>query len=471
MRRSLTRFAALSITVILGISTVACSSKSDNRNDTTAETTTVAAVEESTRQVASWSDEAIIYEVNVRQYTEDGTFAAFSEHLDRLKEMGINTLWFMPIYPISEEGRKGSLGSYYAIKDYTDINSEFGNLDDFKKLVDKAHSMGFTVILDWVANHTGWDHKWITEHPEYYLKGANGKIISPPGQNWDDVAQLDFNNSDMRKAMIEAMSFWITEVDVDGFRCDYASGVPVDFWNETREALNKLKDIYMLAEDGTQSNALLMSAFDSDYGFKLYDTLVFVSKGAKHAKDLEYLITAKLPEGAFVMNFIENHDKNSYDGSLRQRFTAEAIGALTTMMFTLKGAPLIYSGQEEGIDKTLAFFDKDLIPFKDYTYAPLITKLSEIRHEHTALRNRTGGDVNYVDTGNKDVLMFTRETKDDRITVIINMSADKTDVSLPDVSGEILLNGNAKELISSKSGEFNSKNIASLDAWEYIVIE
>ena len=189
-------------------------------------------VVEGDRLQADWVDTAIMYEVNVRQYTEEGTFNAFSEHLERLKEMGVNTLWFMPIYSISEVNKKGTLGSYYSIRDYKSVNSEFGTLEDFQALVDKAHEMGFKVVLDWVANHTGWDHTWITEHPEYYAKDEDGNIIFPMNTDWTDVAQLDYTNENMRAAMIDAMKFWIEEVDVDGFRCDYAQGVPIRFLGE-----------------------------------------------------------------------------------------------------------------------------------------------------------------------------------------------------------------------------------------------
>ena len=187
--------------------------------------------EETSRAMPEWAGNAIIYEVNIRQYTEEGTFEAFSEHLERLKDMGINTLWFMPIHPISEEKRLGSLGSYYSIADYKAVNPEFGTMEDFVALVEKAHSMGFKVMMDWVANHTGWDHVWM-ENKDWYLLDADGNVVSPPGMGWDDVAQLNYENTDMRKAMIDAMQFWIDEADIDGFRCDYASGVPRDFWEE-----------------------------------------------------------------------------------------------------------------------------------------------------------------------------------------------------------------------------------------------
>lgn len=479
MRKKIYKYAkkstALALVLTIAVSMPACT-KADKKttNNTSSEASNTSTKEEETpkRPTAAFADTAIIYEVNVRQYTEEGTFEAFSENLERLKDMGINTLWFMPIYDIAEEGRKGTLGSYYAIKDYKTVNEEFGNMEDFKKLVDKAHDMGFSVMLDWVANHTGWDHTWITEHPEYYKKDDKGNIIWPEGTDWNDVAQLDFSNSDMRAAMIDAMKFWITEADIDGFRCDYASGVPVDFWNEAREALNEVKDIYMLAEDGPESNGLLVSAFESDYSFDLYDKLIAIIAGSKHASDIQYDIAPKLPSGAFKMNFIENHDKNSYDKSLEERFTKDAIGALTTLIFTLKGAPLVYSGQEEGITKTLAFFEKDLIPFGTYEYAPLITKLSSIKSGHSVLNNITGADIEIVDALNKDVLAFTRANDSESITVIMNLS--KADVTLDsdefNVNGKILLHGDSSNLILEEDGDVAITKGTTLSPYEYYVI-
>lgn len=478
MKKVFKRICSLSIAVSMLAGLTACSAQKKESVSTetpteTSSTETSTEAEESSRQVAEWSDTAIIYEVNVRQYSNEGTFAAFEGELERLKEMGVNTLWFMPIYSISEENRKGTLGSYYAIQDYKSVNSEFGNMEDFTALVSKAHDMGFKVILDWVANHTGWDHTWITEHPEYYLKDAEGNIISPIGQDWDDVAQLDFNNTDMKAAMIDAMKYWITEADIDGFRCDYAQGVPVEFWNEAREELNKIKDIYMLAEEGSQSNSYLISAFDSNYAFQTYDTLMGIAKGSEDAKDLEYKITTRLPEGSFAMNFIENHDKNSYDGSLEERFGANSIPALTTLIFTLKGAPLIYSGQEEGITQTLAFFDKDPIKFETYAYAPLITKLCEIKLSNPVLNNRTGAPVEYISCTNKNILMFKRASEDSQITVVINMSDEKQTLEFDEgtISGDILINGYGSEYIPEDVTSVDITSGHILEPWEYYVIK
>lgn len=373
MRKIFKSFIALSLATSMVLSLAGCGNSS--KKETFKEDEVVIGE----RTQADWIDTAIIYEVNVRQYTNEGTFAAFSSHLERLKNMGVNTLWFMPIYPISELNKKGTLGSYYSIRDYKEVNNEFGTLDEFKELVNKAHEMGFHVILDWVANHTGWDHTWITEHSEYYAKDENGNIISPLNTDWNDVAQLDYTNNDMRTAMIDAMKFWIDDIGVDGFRCDYAQGVPLDFWEQARTELDKVKPIYMVAEDGTNSDSLLNKAFDSNYNFELYDALKLASSVPNTADKLESYIKKDLPYGAFKMNFIDNHDKNTYDGTLADRFGEESLGALYTVVFTAEGLPLIYSGNEEDSDISLEFFEKDNIDFGDYKYEKLLTDFCTIK--------------------------------------------------------------------------------------------
>ncbi|MBQ3583614.1 MAG: hypothetical protein IJA27_02760, partial [Lachnospiraceae bacterium] len=416
---------------------------------------------------------AIMYEVNVRQYTEEGTFNAFSEHLERLKEMGVNTLWFMPIYSISEVNKKGTLGSYYSIRDYKSVNSEFGTLEDFQALVDKAHEMGFKVVLDWVANHTGWDHTWITEHPEYYATDEDGNIIFPMNTDWTDVAQLDYTNEDMRAAMIDAMKFWIEEVDVDGFRCDYAQGVPIDFWESARAELDKIKPIYMVAEDGTNSDSLLSAAFDSNYHFEFYDALNLSSSIANTADDLEKYVDRDLPYGAFKMNFLDNHDKNTYDGTLEDRFGTDALGALYTLVFTAEGMPLIYSGNEEDTNISLEFFEKDNIEFGDYKYSELLSRLCEIKTTYEPLYNGTaGGNARIMEDDNKSVIAFERVKNGKKITVVVNVSANEQTVKYESKfsSGTILLHGDKTGISEDEDSKLNTKDLNSLGAWEYYII-
>jgi glycosidase len=234
-----------------------------------------------------WSKNATIYEVNVRQYTKEGTFKAFAEHLTRLRQMGVDILWFMPIHPISEKNRKGTLGSYYAVQDYKAVNPEFGTLEDFKSVVDQAHDMGFKVLIDWVANHTGWDNQWIKDHPEWYKKDSTGNMIAP--FDWTDVAQLDYGNQEMREAMIDALSYWVSEADIDGYRCDVAGMVPVDFWANAREQLNEIKPVFMLAEDESEI-ALLEEAFNMNYGWEFHHIMNGIAKGKKMQMTLCHIL-------------------------------------------------------------------------------------------------------------------------------------------------------------------------------------
>jgi glycosidase len=470
MKFNIRKLVSLGLAISMALSMVACGKSDSNKQETFVEDEVV----EGDRVQADWFDTAVIYEVNIRQYTEEGTFKAFSEHLERLQSLGVNTLWFMPIYPISELNKKGTLGSYYSIKDYTDINSEFGTMDDFKELVNTAHDMGFHVIIDWVANHTGWDHTWITEHPEYYVKDENGDIIYPLDTDWYDVAQLDYSNPDMRNAMIECMKFWVEEVDVDGFRCDYAQGVPIDFWESARAELDKIKPIYMVAEDGTSSNSLLNSAFDSNYNFDLYDGLKLASSVSNSADKLEYYISSDLPYGAAKMNFIDNHDKNTYDGTLDERFGNESLGALYTVIFTAEGLPLIYSGNEEDTDISLEFFEKDNINFRDYKYTELISALCNIKTTYEPLYNGVaGGKVRIIEDDNKSVLAYERVKNGKKITVVVNLSdieqTVKYDKKLS--SGKILLHGNSEGIIdASGENDVKVKSLNNLSSYEYYII-
>lgn len=469
MKKIFKSVTACTLAVSMAFSLSACGDSNTNEKETFKEEK----APEGDRVQADWIDKAVLYEVNVRQYTEEGTFAAFSEHLDRLKDMGINTLWFMPIYSISELNKKGTLGSYYSIRDYKSVNSEFGTMDEFKSLIDKAHEMGFKVIIDWVGNHTGWDHVWITEHPEYYLKDEEGNITCPLGTDWVDVAQLDYKNEEMRAAMIDAMSFWIKDMDIDGFRCDYAHAVPIDFWETARKELDKIKPIYMVAEDGANSDSLLNTAFDSNYNFELYDEIKFCSQMPDSADKLEQYIDRDLPYGAFKMNFIDNHDKNTYNGTLDERFKHEALGALYTIVFTAEGMPLIYSGNEEDDNISLEFFEKDNIDFGDYKYSELLSRLCEIKTTNEPLYNGIyGGEINMIQNDNKNILSFERVKNNKKITVVVNVSAEEQNVKFKDKisDGNILIHGDSTGIIDKEETKLSVKDLNKLGSWEYYII-
>jgi alpha-amylase len=308
------------------------------------------------------NDNTIIYEVNVRQYTPEGTFAAFAKSLPRLKTMGINTVWFMPINPIGIEKRKQGLGSYYSVKDYKAINPEFGNLQDFKNVVQKAHQLGMKVMIDWVANHTAWDNAWVTQHPEYYKKDSTGKMFGP--FDWSDVAQLDYNSKGLQIAMQDAMAYWVKSCDIDGFRCDVAELVPLDFWIDTRKKLDKIKPLMWLAEAEKDE---YFQAFDAQYGWKLLHAMNDYYKGKVSIDTIKNVINnygADYNNGKYRILFTSNHDENSWNGTEQELF-----GNMKTVFAKAcehwPGVPLIYSGQENDLNKKLRFFEKDTIDFSN----------------------------------------------------------------------------------------------------------
>ncbi|HPF94336.1 MAG TPA: alpha-amylase family glycosyl hydrolase, partial [Tenuifilaceae bacterium] len=383
---------------------------------------------------ADWVYNATIYEVNIRQYTPEGTFAAFEEHLPRLSELGVKILWLMPIHPIGEVERKGSLGSYYSIKDYKGVNPEFGTMDDFKSLVEKAHQHGMKVIIDWVANHTSHDNHLVTEHPDWYTRDSVGNLISP--FDWSDVVQLNYENQDLRNYMIGALKFWVQEANIDGYRCDVASMVPTDFWNRARKELDEIKPVFMLAE--AEEVELQEFAFDADYGWEFHHIMNGIAKGEKTVLDIDEYYQrelAKYPKNTIRMHFTSNHDENSWAGTEFDRMGPDAAKAFAALTFVIPGMPLIYNGQEVAFNRMLEFFDKDLI---DWTpndeYTSLYKKLIELKKSNSALyAANKGADMFRVKTSNDvNVFAFTRENETDKIFAIINLSNLKQTVELKD---------------------------------------
>ncbi|MFM9979042.1 MAG: alpha-amylase family glycosyl hydrolase [Sphingomonadaceae bacterium] len=387
----------------------------------------------------AWARSANIYEVNIRQYTPEGTFRAFEKHLPRLRRMGVKILWIMPVSPISKKMRKGTLGSYYAVSDYTAINPEFGTLADFTHLVATAHRLGFKVILDWVANHTGWDHVWVTQHPEWYIRNAAGELegyrytdLSDGHQEvWADVIGLDYSKPAVRAGMIAAMRWWVRTAGIDGFRCDVAWTLPTTFWEEARATLDAIKPMFMLAEADTPE--MHSRAFNMTYDWTLKNVLVNVAKGEADARDLAKLYTAparRYPAGAYRMTFTSNHDENSWKGSDRELY-GDAADAMTVLAATLPGMPLIYSGQEADLDKRLAFFEKDQIDWGTYHRAPLYAKLLALKRRHPALTSAmVPGNLELIETGNAKVFAFRRIAGRDRVTVVVNLSPALATVTL-----------------------------------------
>jgi len=381
------------------------------------------------RNSSAYLQQAVIYEVNLRQFSETGGFKSVEEHLPRLSELGVDILWLMPIHPISQIKRKGSLGSPYSIADYYGVNPEYGTEQDLKDLIKSAHDKNMMVILDWVANHTGWDHPWITEHPEWYTQ-LEGKIIHPPGTDWTDVADLNFSNWEMRMAMIDAMKYWVEEFDVDGYRADVAHSVPVDFWNLASEKLHEIKDVFMLAEDGGDM-ALLKSAFDTNYAWPLKDIFNRLGKNLSDAGDFRRNLkstASQYSDGKYQMVFIDNHDENSWSGTVFERL-GQNVKNLAVISFTVPGMPLIYSGQEIGINRRLEFFEKDPIvwPARDSwgttEWEVFYQQLVALKTQNPALwTTGAGGPIKALHLDNSDVIAFARSYLGNDVVVLVNLA-------------------------------------------------
>jgi glycosidase len=413
-----------------------------------------------------WSYSTNIYEVNVRQYTPEGTFNAFSKHLPRLKDMGIQILWFMPITPISEQGRLGTLGSYYAAKDYEKINAEFGTKDDFKFLVKEAHEMGFKIILDFVADHTGNDHPWVTEHPEYFVHDENKDILHPHG--WSDVSQLNYEVPHVWKKMTDVLKYWITEYDVDGFRCDMAHLVPLDFWVHAKKKTSKLKDdLFWLGECEVPE---YHKVFDATYTWKW----MHASEDFYHKKiSLQSMLTIlyrsniEFPCDAQRVYFTSNHDENSWNGTTAEKY-GNALKLFAVFSCTWNGIPLIYSGEELPNFKRLKFFEKDQIEWNTNIELHTFYKaLLTLKSNNKALRAGDPDVITKVISHPDDphVFAYLREYKSSQVFVILNCSDENLNFIVKNVFGVF------RNVFGGDDVNFDTNNSVYLNAWGYLVFE
>lgn len=467
-------FASIIFVVLVSCLTIFSCRQTPQRDTTALPVISASNADYAKRPFPDWAKNASIYEVNVRQYTPEGTFKAFATHLHRLKEMGVDILWFMPIHPISRAKRKGTLGSYYAVADYKAVNPNFGSPEEFKALVDTIHELGMHVILDWVPNHTGWDNHWIKEHPDWYTQDKEGHIVDPinpqtgKSWGWTDVADLNYDNAAMRRAMIDALKFWITNFHVDGYRCDVAHGVPLDFWEQAVDSLNKIKVVFMLAE--SEKPALRNSAcFIADYGWTFLHLMNSIAEGSKDATDLDEYLTkdASRYNRGFHMNFTTNHDENSWSGTVFERL-GEGQLTFAALAFTLGGMPLIYSGQEAGLNKRLAFFEKDTIEWGNFKYANFYKTLLDLKHRNKALWNgKFGGKVERIPTGNdKNVFAFQREKDGDKVVVILNLSDYPQDAKL---KGDLHM-GKYNNVFAQGTTILTEDMMMNLNPWDYLVL-
>jgi len=419
-------------------------------------------------QHPEWSKNATIYQINTRQFTPEGTFRAAEKQLPRLKELGVDILWLMPIHKIGEKNRKGTLGSPYAVQDYYSVNPEFGTLDDLKHFVAAAHQQHMYVILDWVANHTAWDNVLVHDHPEWYARDWKGDFTPTPWQNWTDIIDLDYRQEGLRKYMTDALKYWVKEADVDGYRCDVAGFVPLDFWNNARRELDAIKPVFMLAEG--DSRDLHAGAFDMTYAWGWYDAVHQITTGK--TKDLGGLIgyyssnESAYPPDITRMTFVSNHDKNAWDGTEFEQF-GKGLEAAMVLSAVGDGMPLIYNGQEAGNTKRLKFFEKDPIVWKAHPNSDLYKKLIMLKKKNTALWNaHWGATMIAVPNSRPDkVFSFVRRNDTDKVFVVINFSDQPHTVTFKDS----LYHGKYTDYFGGQPVELDASANLNLKAWGYQV--
>jgi glycosidase len=432
-------------------------------------TPTMNTTNEASFTLPEWAKDANIYEVNIRQYTPEGTFKAFQKHLPRLQEMGVSILWFMPIYPISTTKKKGSLGSYYAVSDFKNTNPAFGTPEDFKAIVDEAHALGMKVILDWVPNHTGWDHVWMKTNPDFYTKNSKGEIIDPLNEHgesmgWTDVADLNYDNRQLWDSMKNDMLYWVNNFDVDGFRQDMAMLVPLEFWKATNKALLDVNPNLFLLAESEEKDHVNQECFHACYGWSFHHLINDVAKNKKNAKDLDHWRAndfGKVTKGLY-MHFVTNHDENSWSGSEYERM-GEAYKTMAALTYVYDGIPLTYSGQEEPLLNRLKFFEKDTIPFGKFENKTFYTTLNRLKKENKALWNAPyGGGLQRI-MPHDHVYAFSR-TKDEQTVIFIGNMSNQYQKAICDLdyTGTDVFTGHETRLV--KGQEF------SLRPWQFFIL-
>lgn len=415
-----------------------------------------------------WTKDAVIYQINTRQFTPEGTFAAAQEQLPRLKELGVDILWLMPIHPIGEVNRKGSLGSPYSVRDYKAVNPEFGTMEDFRAFVHSAHQHGFRVILDWVANHTAWDNPIATTNPEWYERDWRGAFHPTPWTDWTDIIDLDFDEPALRAYMAEAMLFWVRDVGIDGFRCDVAGLVPLDFWEDIRRKLDEIRPVFLLAE--WEERDLHARAFNATYAWSWKDAARDIAQGRSDATRmtgfLQHHLTA-WPEGAMRMFYTENHDQNAWEGT-PQEFYGDALATFMTLQFLMDGIPLIHNGQEAGNNRRLAFFERDPIIWTDHRNHNLIRLLTDLKSQNPALWNgHWGGPYIPVMTNRPAAIVsFARKSGENEILALFNLSDEPASFSISDGPVE----GLWTNAFSGEPEQIVFGNQIELVGWDFLVL-
>lgn len=474
-------------TLILGLCLAAfISCKKDNEANQT--------LNSENKEIAAVSPEmmesAVIYEANIRQYSPEGTLNAFTKDIPQLKNLGVKVIWLMPVYPISMKNRKATgdlsvedikdpkerekyLGSYYAISDYTAINPDLGTKEDFDKLVKTAHENGMYVILDWVANHTGWDHKWITEHPEYYYKNSKGEVTDPlnpeTGESWGwtDVAHLDYTSKKLYEPMKNEMLYWVKEHNIDGFRCDVADNVPTAFWEYAIPKLKEVKPRFMLME--SNKPYLFGNLFDMGYGWEAHHLMNDIAKGKKTVGDWDSLmskITKEYKPQDFFMNFTSNHDENAWNGTEYERLgNADAAEAFAALTYVMPGMPLIYTGQEYDFNRRLKFFEKDEITKQKGRMYPLYEKLGKLKNENPALHGgKNAASYKRINSSSDlEILAFEREKDGKKVLYIANLTGKTKEFTLP-------VEGTFTNAMTGETVKLTKGQKQSWKAWQYLIL-
>ncbi len=429
-------------------------------------------------------ENAIIYEANIRQYSEKGTFEEFTKDIPELKKLGVKIIWLMPVFPISETNRKATgdkfvhefpeeerkkyLGSYYAVSDFKKINPEFGTIDDFRKLIKTAHDNEMFVILDWVPNHTGWDHVWVQSNPDFYTKNDKGEITDPLNEDgssmgWKDVADLNYDNPELRKTMISDMLHWVENENIDGFRCDVAGSVPTSFWKEAIPQIRAKKNVFMLAE-AWEHELFKENLFDMGYGWDRHHIMNHIAKGEKSVKEWDATFEKdadRYEEDVILMTFITNHDENSWNGTIQERMGG-ASELFTVLSYLTPGMPLIYSGQEYGLKHRLKFFEKDQIPHKKGKEWEILEALGKLKVENTALYGGKNAASYLRLPSNENILFFKRTNGGKEIIFIGNLSDEPTKQAIE-------LEKNYTDYFNQQTIDKMTKEVA-LGAWEYRVL-
>lgn len=412
-----------------------------------------------------WCKNATIYQINTRQFTKEGTFRAAEAHLPRLKDLGADILWLMPVHGIGAKNRKGSLGSPYAVRDYYSVNPEFGTLADLRHFVTAAHRQGMYVILDWVANHTAWDSNLVDEHPEWYARDWKGDFRPTPWWDWPDIIDLDYRHPALRRYMVEAMKYWVSEVDVDGYRCDVAGFVPTDFWNQVRKELDAIKPVFMLAE--WEARDLHAEAFDMTYAWSWSEAVKNLVKGTGDMSALfvYYSWNEKAyPADAFRMTFTSNHDQNAWEGTQFERF-GDGLEPAIVLSVVGEGFPLVYNGQEAGNPRRLPFFEKDAIEWREHQIGDLFRRLFALKKANTALWNGAWGArmIQVTNDAPDEVFSFVRQNERDKVFAVLNFSSRSQTVTF----SEGLYHGTYLDYFEQHAVELDVSSAVVLRPWGY----